>query len=150
MSPFDVRPIGSDEVSNGAGASPLMRAHTVTIYNALGEVNRHATYARTVLDGVRVEETSGAVASAQGRTSTDGVLVFIPGAIPGFVAPEAYAGIGWTLREGDLIVIGEETADIPPSSIADIEARREVYHVIDFETLRLRGDRVHHWEVAGA
>ncbi len=133
-----------------SGGSPLMRAHTVTIYNLLGEIDRHAAYSRTVLVGVRVEETSGAVASAQGRTSTDGVLVFIPGGMPGFIEPEAFAGDGWTLRDGDLLVVGDCALDIPPNSITDIEKVREVYHVTGFETLRLRGNRVHHWGVAGA
>jgi hypothetical protein len=147
---FQVARIGeSTDASSGGPASPLM-AHTVTLYNALGEVDRRATYARTVLAGVRVEAKSGAVASMAGSTSTDGLLVFIPGAIGGYVEPEVYVGQGWTLREGDLLVVGECTSDIPPVAVTQLEATREVYRIKGFETLRLRDEHVHHWEVAGA
>jgi hypothetical protein len=148
MSFGDILPLSQAPESTGGGSSPLMR-HVVTLYNALGEVDRRATYARTVIFGVRIEESSGAVASMSGADSTDGVLVFIPGRTPGFVAPEDYRGDGWTLREGDLLVVGECDSDIPPVSLAQLEKTREVYRIKGFETMRL-GERIHHWEVAGA
>ena len=120
-----------------------MYPHTVTLYNRLPEVARVAAWRRTVLAGVRVEEKSGAVASLIGSTSTDGVLVFIPGGIGGYVAPEAFTNTGWTLREGDVLVVGEHTAAAPD------ETASETYRIKGVETLRLRS-RVHHWEVAGA
>jgi hypothetical protein len=151
VSPFDIRPIADEKAASGRGrTSPLMRAHTITIYNSIGEVDRRAAYTRTVLEGVRVEESSGAVAAMSGASSTDGITVFIPGSTPGFEPPETYAGAGWTLREGDLCVVGTCTSDIPPVAVSEIEATREVYRIKGVKTLRLSGERVHHWEVAGA
>lgn len=148
---FEVERVETAAHKRGSGAGPLMRAHTVTLYNALGEVDRHATYARTVLAGVRVQESSGAVASLSGKVSTDGVLVFIPGDTAGFVEPEAYTGEGWTLREDDLLVIGECDSDVPPATVQQLEATREVYRLTGYRTCTgaARGS-VHHWEVAGA
>lgn len=151
MSPFGpLQRIDTADTASPGRRTPLSGSHAVTIYNALGEVERRATYARTVLDGVRVERRSGAVAGLTGQTATDGLLVFVPGTTPGFIEPEAFAGVGWTLREGDLIVVGECDLDIPPNRVVDIEATREVYRVKGFERHDDRHGVAHHYEVAGA
>jgi hypothetical protein len=128
----------------------LMRAHTVTLYNSLGEADRQMTYARTVLTGVRVEESSGAVASLAGKASTDGITLYIPGSTPGYVEPTAYAGSGWTLKDGDIIAIGDAGSDIPPGTVQELAGLCRVYRIKGVERFSLRGDRVHHWEVAGS
>lgn len=90
--------------------------HIITIYNRLSEVDRRATFSHAVIAGVRLEERSGAVASMLGRVSTDGVFVMVPmDSTRGYVAPEAFSGTGWTLREGDVIAFGAQDASTPPS-----------------------------------
>lgn len=130
----------------------LIDAHTVTVYNALGETDRIASYARTVLAGVRIETTDAAVASVAGGSSTGGVTAFVPGGLAGYVDPHDWDGTaGWTLRVGDLMVVGECTSDVPGDvSRAQLEAAREVYRITGVETHRLFSAAVHHFEVAGA
>lgn len=147
MSPFDIVPIAVAQEPASSRATPLM-CDTVTLYNALGETDRRATYGRTVLERVRVQESSGAVAALAGSVSTDGLTVFIPGGTSGYVAPEVYVGTGWTLREDDLLVVGECTSDIPPVTVQQLEASREVYRITGIETLSVWARGVHHWEVA--
>jgi hypothetical protein len=140
-----------------------MSTDTVTVYNALGEADRHAAYRRTVLRGVRAEETSGAVATMQGRSSADGLLLFVPGALPGYVEPEHFtgsavaspfavpgAGGSWTLRDGDLVVWGLCELEMPPTSIQQLEQGRRVYRITGVETLRDRRGLVHHLEVSAS
>lgn len=151
MSPFGpLQRIDTADTASPGRRTPLSGSHVVTIYNALGEVERRATYSRTVLEGVRVERRSGAVAGLAGQTATDGLLVFVPGTAAGFVEPEMFAGEGWTLREGDLIVVGDCDLDIPPNRVAELEATREVYRIKGFETHDGRHGGVHHREVAAA
>ena len=147
----DVERIPVPQASPLGHTPGLMRSHTVTVYNALGEIDRVAAYRRTVLEGVRVEERSGAVATMQGRSSTDGVMVYIPGTVAGFVDSRDYDGDeGWTLRAGDFIAIGECELDLPPATVPMLEADSHVFRITGVEPLTDRRGRVHHWEVSGS
>lgn len=148
--------------SGRATPAGLMSTATVTLYNATGEVDRRATYLRTVLAGVRAEETSGAVATMQGRTSADGLALYIPGTLSGYVEPEAFIGRplsspygvpssgGWTVRPGDLVVAGICELEIPPATVQQLEEGRRVYRVTGVETLADRRGRIHHLEVSAS
>ncbi len=110
--------------------------HTITVYNAAGEVDRHATYTHATVEGVRIEERSGAVASMAGRTSTDGVMIFIPAFGRGYVAPESFVGVGWTLRAGDRIAFGRHGEVCPDHAwvITGVEPIRRVHgSAVSFE-----------------
>jgi len=118
----------------------------VTLYNALGEDDDGVMqWARTVLHGVVFERKSGAVASVRGGTSTGGLMLYIPATLGGYVEPHEYAGAGWTLRDGDMVAIGEQSAASPH----DVTARRDVYKITGSEPmLDLRGV-LDHFEVSG-
>lgn len=152
-------PVYPSGVPRGGG---LMRSHTVTVYNELPEANRKAAYQRTVIAGVRLEERSGAVAALNGKVASSGMVAYIPGNVAGYKSPEAWAGLagsqyavpsdalGWTLRDGDLLVVGECPSDIPPLSVAELERTWRVYRITGVQTMTLRNGRVHHWEVASS
>lgn len=148
---------------SAAAARGLMRTDTVTLYNALGEVERRAAYRRTVLSGVRAEETSGAVATMQGRTSTDGLMLFVPGGMAGYVEPQDFVasplaspyGVpapegSWTIREGDLVAAGVCELELPPATISQLEQGRRVYRVTGVEALKDRRGRIRHLEVSAS
>lgn len=111
-----------------------MYRDAVTIWQHTGEVEREATWKRHVLVGVQVDETSGAVASMQGRQSTSGLAVYVPAS-----AAEGY-GLTWEVTEGDMIVSGIVIADTPPEG---------ALRVSGYEPYRMRG-RLHHLEVAAS
>lgn len=118
--------------------------HTVTVYNVLPEVERQAAYRRTVLEGVTVEERSGAVAALNGSTSTDGLMLFIPGDVDGYVAPGAFDSTsGWTLRAGDVVAVGVGPTDAP-----DLGAER-TYRITGVERFDGRHS-IDHFEVAAS
>ena len=123
-----------------SGAGGLYR-DTVTVYNVLPEVDRTATWRRTVLMGVATEIKSAAAASLRGSRSADGLAVVIPGDTCGYVAPDEFDGThGWTLRPGDIIAVGEVASATPP--------KVDTYRVTGIEARAMRG-RLHHIEVAG-
>jgi len=125
--------------------------HTVTVYNALAGTGRTAAYLRTVVSGVRAEESSGAVATMQGRSSSDGITLFVPGSLPGYAEPESFAGAGsWTLRAGDIVVAGVCGLELPPATVQQLSSGRRIYRLTGVETFRDRRGRVHHLEAAGA
>lgn len=101
----------------------------VTLYNSLGEVDRRVSYKRTVLEGVRIEQVVGKM------KRTDPSL-FIPKP-EGFVEPIAFEGEGWTLQEGDLVVAGISSIEIPDDTVADLEAAHHVYRVVGHSMLKL-------------
>jgi len=118
--------------------SRLMRASAVTIYNSLGEVDRVLSYRRTVLAGARVETTEGMeLGTVSVSRPADDVTLYIPGKVTGYVAPEDFDGEGWTLREGDLVAVGEGP-DTPPET---------TYRIKKVHEMTLWGGRVHHWQV---
>ena len=138
----------SDEPTHIGEPRPLMHTHTVTLYNSLGEVDRKATFQRTVLRGVRVERKSGAVATMNGQLSTDGLMVYIP-PMTLYVEPEGYDGEGWTLRPGDLLTVDESTTEIPTGTVAQVEAVREVFRITGVQRCDFTSG-LHHFEVAAA
>lgn len=118
--------------------------HTVTLYNALAEVNRVAAYRRTVLAGVTVEERSGAVAAMNGSNATDGLMLFVPASVAGYVEPDAFTGVsGWTLRAGDVVVVGTSAASTPPDG-------SHTYRITGVERFDGRRGTLHHFEVAAS
>lgn len=111
-----------------------MYKDTVTLWHFAGEDERRATWRRHVFAGVQADETSGAVASLQGRQSTSGLAVYIPGVVA--------AGYGetWEIADGDAIVVGLVESDQPP---------KDAYRVTGHEPHRSR-HRLHHLEVAAS
>jgi hypothetical protein len=114
-----------------------MRSHTLTLYNSLGEVERRAAFKRRVFEG-RLEYVS--------ESGEERALVIIPD-VEGFVPPESFVGDGWTLRDGDLIAVGESAIEVPPSSAADLDAAFEVHRIVGYSASTLFGGRIHHLEV---
>ncbi|MHB1323989.1 MAG: hypothetical protein ACYCXZ_06565 [Coriobacteriia bacterium] len=118
--------------------------HTVTVYNVLPEVERQAAWRRTVLEGVTVEERSGAVAAMNGSTASDGLMLFVPGRAGTYVPPAAFPGtLGYTLRAGDVVVMGALTSAAPP-------AGTHIYRITGVERFDGPRGQVHHFEVAAS
>jgi hypothetical protein len=102
----------------------------VTVYNLTGEVDRVATYRRTVLAGVRFDDLVGAVGDA-----SPSLFVRRP---TGFVDPVQWPQPrGWTMQPGDLVVPGVCELEMPAASIRDIEAAHRVFRVTGYQPLKL-------------
>lgn len=100
---------------------------TVTLYNRDGEVDRKATYRRTVLSGVRFDPVVGVM-----KDSVPSLFIQRPDGYTETLEEE-----GWTLQVGDLIVRGISEIEIPDDTVADLEAAHAVYRIVGFAPLSL-------------
>lgn len=115
----------------------MMYPHSITLWTALGEVDRKATWKRTFIEECRAEDKSGAFRKVGGDQSADSANVIIPNPAD-FTLPDVFDGSGWTLREGDRIARGDVQAAEPPSNAWAVQWAEPIY--LDEE--------IHHIEVS--
>lgn len=137
--------------------SHRMMPHTITLFNYVGEVNGEATFNKTIIRGVMIDENFGARQSMQGLSADDTAALYIFDVNASAESEEGFEreylshaewqeneakSMYWTLCEKDYFVMGETDVSVP----YDIKSFKiNHYQRYDMGTRKMR-----HFEVYGS
>lgn len=136
----------------------------ITLFHRLGETDGVATYHKTVISGVRLDERLAVSQTAVGERSIETFKAFIDirnsaaeggGSVRKYIAAEKFKSLSeserngyWTVAEGDYLFSGVLTAVDAQKSVTLLKNKMRVFTVNALSVLcDSRG--IHHLEVSG-
>ena len=117
---------------------------TITVFSSYHDkATKTDKYSRKILNNTFVDQKN-TVATNQGIENANKINVYIKD-YTGYVKPKIYAGLGWTLKEGDKIVA--EKVDKEYTSMVELSKEYVTYTItsVDFKNY----GSVPHFEVGG-